>query len=379
MATFLTPTARRILLIDDDAELAQMLREYLEPAHFQLALAHTCEQGLHLASQQDFDLLLLDLMLPDGNGLDLLKQYRQRSRRPVIMFTAHGGETDRVLGLEFGADDYLTKPFSPRELKARITAVLRRFDEIPRPPVRSGGRRTEPGPGFRPARLGADEVVLTGAEQRILEILMRTAGQVVARDQIGMYALGRVPDRYDRSIDTHQQPASQAATGQRRRARHPQSARAGLRARRRVTMPLLPVRSLFWRAFLTFWSAMALILVCGMLFTAAVAWYRVNSLDGLNPGSLAHDAAQIAREDGADGLERWVAVMDARYSALNIYLVDASDHDILGRACRAPARLAQDYRAAPPDPFPPRPRRRPACACPGGIRSCWRCPTVANC
>ena len=131
MATFLTPTARRILLIDDDAELAQMLREYLEPAHFQLALAHTCEQGLHLASQQDFDLLLLDLMLPDGNGLDLLKQYRQRSRRPVIMFTAHGGETDRVLGLEFGADDYLTKPFSPRELKARITAVLRRFDEIP--------------------------------------------------------------------------------------------------------------------------------------------------------------------------------------------------------------------------------------------------------
>ena len=200
---------------------------------------------------------------------------------------------------------------------------------------------------------------------------MRTAGQVVARDQIGMYALGRVPDRYDRSIDTHQQPAPQAATGQRRRARHPQSARAGLRARRRVTMPLLPVRSLFWRAFLTFWSAMALILVCGMLFTAAVAWYRVNSLDGLNPGSLAHDAAQIAREDGADGLERWVAAMDARYSALNIYLVDASDHDILGRAL--PARLRDWLRTiAPrrPTHSPPRPRRRPACACPGGIRSC---------
>ena len=372
MATFLTPTARRILLIDDDAELAQMLREYLEPAHFQLALAHTCEQGLHLASQQDFDLLLLDLMLPDGNGLDLLKQYRQRSRRPVIMFTAHGGETDRVLGLEFGADDYLTKPFSPRELKARITAALRRFDEIPEaapPGLAVGALSLDPASGR--ARLGADEVVLTGAEQRILEILMRTAGQVVARDQIGMYALGRVPDRYDRSIDTHQQPASQAATGQRRRARHPQSARAGLRARRRVTMPLLPVRSLFWRAFLTFWSAMALILVCGMLFTAAVAWYRVNSLDGLNPGSLAHDAAQIAREDGADGLERWVAVMDARYSALNIYLVDASDHDILGRAL--PARLRDWLRTiAPrrPTHSPPRPRRRPACACPGGIRSC---------
>ena len=349
---------------------AQMLREYLEPAHFQLALAHTCEQGLHLASQQDFDLLLLDLMLPDGNGLDLLKQYRQRSRRPVIMFTAHGGETDRVLGLEFGADDYLTKPFSPRELKARITAVLRRFDEIPEaaPPGLAVGAlsltRLPAGPPGR-RRGGADR--RRAAHPGNPDAHGR---QVVARDQIGMYALGRVPDRYDRSIDTHQQPASQAATGQRRRARHPQSARAGLRARRRVTMPLLPVRSLFWRAFLTFWSAMALILVCGMLFTAAVAWYRVNSLDGLNPGSLAHDAAQIAREDGADGLERWVAAMDARYSALNIYLVDASDHDILGRALRAPARLAQDYRAAPPDPFPPRPRRRPACACPGGIRSC---------
>ena len=110
-------------------------------------------------------------------------------------------------------------------------------------------------------------------------------------------------------------------------------------------MPLLPVRSLFWRAFLTFWSAMALILVCGMLFTAAVAWYRVNSLDGLNPGSLAHDAAQIAREDGADGLERWVAAMDAR-SALNIYLVDASDHDILGRAL--PARLRDWLRTIAP-------------------------------
>ena len=128
-------------------------------------------------------------MLPDGNGLDLLKQYRQRSRRPVIMFTAHGGETDRVLGLEFGADDYLTKPFSPRELKARITAVLRRFDEIPEAApsgLAVGALSLDPASGR--ARLGADEVVLTGAEQRILEILMRTAGQVVARDQIGMYA-----------------------------------------------------------------------------------------------------------------------------------------------------------------------------------------------
>ncbi len=196
--------ARRILLIDDDVELAQMLREYLEPNHCQLTLAHTGAHGQALLAQDDFDLVLLDLMLPDGNGLDLLKHYRQRSRRPVIMFTAHGGETDRVLGLEFGADDYLAKPFSPRELKARITAVLRRFEEAPAgasPCLSLGALSLDPATGR--ARLGADEVMLTGAEQRILEILMRAPGQVIARDQIGLYALGRAPDRYDRSIDTH--------------------------------------------------------------------------------------------------------------------------------------------------------------------------------
>ncbi len=198
------PATRRILLIDDDVELAQMLREYLEPGHCQLALAHSGAQGLALLAQDDYDLVLLDLMLPDGNGLDLLKQYRQRSRRPVIMFTAHGGETDRVLGLEFGADDYLAKPFSPRELKARITAVLRRFEEVPdtaRPVLALGAVSLDPATGL--LRVGDNEIALTGAEQRILEILMRTPGQVVARDQIGLYALGRKPDRYDRSIDTH--------------------------------------------------------------------------------------------------------------------------------------------------------------------------------
>ncbi|WP_313379546.1 response regulator transcription factor [Achromobacter insolitus] len=198
------PATRRILLIDDDVELAQMLREYLEPGHCQLSLAHSGAQGLALLAQDDYDLILLDLMLPDGNGLDLLKQYRQRSRRPVIMFTAHGGETDRVLGLEFGADDYLAKPFSPRELKARITAVLRRFDEVPeatRPALALGMVSLDPASGL--LRVGDSEIALTGAEQRILEILMRTPGQVVGRDQIGQYALGRKPDRYDRSIDTH--------------------------------------------------------------------------------------------------------------------------------------------------------------------------------
>lgn len=197
-------TLRRILLIDDDVDLALMLREYLEPGQIELTLAHNSAKGLPLAMQDCFDLVLLDLMLPDGNGLDLLRRLRQHSRRPVIMFTDHGGETDRVLGLELGADDYLAKPFSPRELKARIGAVLRRFEETPQPApleLSVGALSLDAASGR--ARLGAQEVLLTGAEQRILEILMRAPGQVVARDQISLYALGRSADRYDRSIDTH--------------------------------------------------------------------------------------------------------------------------------------------------------------------------------
>ena len=154
--------------------------------------------------QDGYDLILLDLMLPDGNGLDLLRRLRQSSRRPVIMFTAHGGETDRVLGLELGADDYLAKPFSPRELKARICAVLRRFEETPEAPAAElnvGTLSLDAASGR--ARLGTQEVLLTGAEQRILEVLMRAPGQVVPREQISLYALGRTADRYDRSIDTH--------------------------------------------------------------------------------------------------------------------------------------------------------------------------------
>lgn len=106
---------------------------------------------------------------------------------------------------------------------------------------------------------------------------------------------------------------------------------------------LLPTRSLFWRAFLTFWGAMAIILVCGMLFTATVAWYRINSLDGLNPASLTHDARQVARNHGMKGLERWVEAMDRRYSALKIYVLDARDTEILGRTL--PART-HDWLAA---------------------------------
>ena len=195
---------RRILLIDDDVELTQMLREYFEPERWQFSVVHRGSDGEALLARDDHDLALLDLMLPDGNGLELLRRHRARSQRPVIMFTAHGDETDRVIGLELGADDYLAKPFSPRELKARIGAVLRRFDTTPDSAADTltvGGLTVHPGSGKAVQAHG--ETSLTGAETRILEMLMRSPGQVVAREQLGQYALGRVPDRHDRSIDTH--------------------------------------------------------------------------------------------------------------------------------------------------------------------------------
>ena len=133
-------------------------------------------------------------------------------------------------------------------------------------------------------------------------------------------------------------------------------------------MAWLPTRSLFWRAFLTFWSAMAIILVCGMMLTAAVAWYRFNSLDGQNPASLTRDAAQIARTQGEEGLARWVQAMDQRYSALKIYIMDAQDADILGR--RLPTRMhdwLSSYRAAPGRP----PQADYAPAEPAGERVSW--------
>ncbi|WP_064576356.1 response regulator transcription factor [Cupriavidus gilardii] len=195
---------RRILLIDDDVVLTQMLREYFEPERWQFSVVHRGADGEALLARDDHDLALLDLMLPDGNGLELLRRHRARSQRPVIMFTAHGDETDRVIGLELGADDYLAKPFSPRELKARIGAVLRRFDTTPDSAPETlaiGGLTLHLGSGKVAQANG--ETSLTGAEARILEMLMRSAGQVVGREPLGQFALGRVPGRYDRSIDTH--------------------------------------------------------------------------------------------------------------------------------------------------------------------------------
>ncbi len=204
--TFAPPVATKhsVLLIDDDVELAQMLAEYLALDAYSVVLAHDGRSGDSLLQQRSFDITLLDLMLPDINGLELLRRYRQWSQKPVIMLSAHGSEADRVLGLESGADDYLSKPFGPRELKARIQAILRRAgeqsDKAP-DTLQLGPLSLTTATGE--ASHDGKVITLTGAEQRVLEILMRTPGQIVSRQDIGQHALGRVPEAYDRSVETH--------------------------------------------------------------------------------------------------------------------------------------------------------------------------------
>ncbi len=194
----------RILIIDDDAELVELLREYLEGEGFEIAAAGDGRRGLEAACDPLTDLVVLDVMLPELNGLDVLRAIRERCPVPVIMLTARGDDVDRIVGLELGADDYLAKPFNPRELLARVRAVLRRGAT---PGGTAGGRLTvgdlELDPGTREAKLAGSPVELTGAEFALLEILVREAGSVVRRGTLFREVLGRRPSPFDRSLDVH--------------------------------------------------------------------------------------------------------------------------------------------------------------------------------
>lgn len=195
-----------ILLIDDDKELCQLLGEYLGSEGFNVDMIHDGQQALELTEQHNYSLIVLDVMLPVRNGFDVLKVLRQHSQTPVIMLTAKGDTIDRVIGLEIGADDYLAKPCDPRELVARIRAILRRAaqSENSAPSV----ERLQSGKlslhlGTRTATWDGQEVVLTGTEFSVLEILVRRAGQVISKDEMTEQALNRKLTPYDRSIDVH--------------------------------------------------------------------------------------------------------------------------------------------------------------------------------
>lgn len=178
-----------------------MLAEFLATEGLDTEIAGDGEAGLVAALDGEFDAVVLDVMLPGKNGFDVLRGIRAKSRVPVIMLTARGEETDRIVGLELGADDYLPKPFNPRELAARLRAVLRRVHAGSGEPVEHFGLRLDP--QARRVSLDGEPVALTGAEFAVLERLLEQHGEVVAKDDLAEHALGRKLAPFDRSIDTH--------------------------------------------------------------------------------------------------------------------------------------------------------------------------------
>lgn len=196
-----------ILLIDDDAELSQLVTDYLKLDGFSLDHAADGITGLQRAQTGAYQLILLDIMLPGLDGLSLLRQLRQTSYCPVLMLTARGDDIDRILGLELGADDYLAKPFNPRELSARVRAILRRV-ELAQQPVQHQTPVLELNHVAlnrqnRQVFCNASPVVLTATEFQLLEYLMQNAGRIVSKEELSKEVMGRVLQQYDRSLDMH--------------------------------------------------------------------------------------------------------------------------------------------------------------------------------
>ena len=193
----------RVLLVDDDTGLIELLRDYLAEEGLDAAAATDGLSGVRAALETAPDLVVLDVMLPRLNGFDALRRIRETSAVPVIMLTARGQEVDRIVGLELGADDYLPKPFNPRELVARIRAVLRRGRQAAGAgaAITVGDLRLEP--GARRVQRGGESIEVTGTEYSLLELLVREAGKVVKRDVLFREVLGRRPVPYDRSLDVH--------------------------------------------------------------------------------------------------------------------------------------------------------------------------------
>lgn len=196
----------KVLLVDDDVELVEMLKDYLEQEGFDTEVAHDGESGVAKALAQPPAIVVLDSMMPRLNGVEVLRRLREAGSIPVLMLTARGDDVDRIVGLELGADDYVAKPCSARELVARIRAILRRTRpvpaEVPERQALSAGRLT-----LWPEHLRAEwdgrPLELTGTEFNILELLVRNVGRTVSKQTLSETALGRPLQRFDRSLDTH--------------------------------------------------------------------------------------------------------------------------------------------------------------------------------
>jgi two-component system response regulator CpxR len=200
--------SEHVLVIDDDVELCNLVSRFLVREGFQIDAVNGGAQGVEKALSGNYALVVLDVMMPEMSGFDVLRRIRAESALPVLMLTARGDALDRVLGLEMGADDYLPKPFSPPELAARIRAILRRAQ-----PAQSSTQTDAPSTitvgdieldsGARVVRSGHQLITLTTVEFDLLEALMRAAGQVVNREKLTRDILGREFSPFDRSIDTH--------------------------------------------------------------------------------------------------------------------------------------------------------------------------------
>ncbi len=200
----------RILVIDDDTELCELLTDYLTPEGFEIETINEAHGGVEKALAGDYGLVVLDVMLPGMSGFDVLRHIREKSKVPVIMLTARGDDIDRIVGLEMGADDYLPKPFNPRELVARIRAIQRRAEgsaEKEGPPAERASRLTvgdlELNGATREVRRNGENVELTAVEFTLLDVLLGSAGKVVEREELVRKVLGRRLSPYDRSIDVH--------------------------------------------------------------------------------------------------------------------------------------------------------------------------------
>jgi DNA-binding response OmpR family regulator len=194
--------AERVLMIDDDRRLAEMVSDYLGGAGFRLTLAPTAREGEALLKREAFDAVILDLMLPDADGLEVCRRLRTASDLPILMLTARGEPMDRVIGLEVGADDYLGKPFEPRELLARLRAVLRRR-AAPRGADILRFGRLEIDKGARLVRLDGEERSLTSYQFALLLALAERAGRVLSRDALMDVLKGEKLEAFDRSVDVH--------------------------------------------------------------------------------------------------------------------------------------------------------------------------------
>src|SRR5262245_22460559 len=203
-----TDAATPLLIVDDDRKLCRLLRDYLQPLGYAVDVAHDGKEGLRLAASGAYAAVILDVMMPGQNGLDVLRELRRRCPVPVLMLTALGDEPDRIAGLELGADDYLPKTFSSRELLARLRAVLRRSmitarqtGEAQVAPLAVGALWLDP--AARRASLGDQPLVLTAVEYDILLSLARAAGRVKTREQLLLEVAERDFESFDRSIDVH--------------------------------------------------------------------------------------------------------------------------------------------------------------------------------